>query len=61
MTVSLPRAAALGVLAALALSACGAAPENSSTTADGKNAATATSAADFGGLDALVKAAKKVA
>ncbi|MEV7888225.1 ABC transporter substrate-binding protein [Streptomyces sp. NPDC002817] len=59
MTVSLPRTAALGVLAALALSACGAAPENSSTTADGKNAATATSAADFGGLDALVKAAKK--
>ncbi|KKD06066.1 ABC transporter substrate-binding protein [Streptomyces sp. WM6386] len=59
MTVSLPRTAALGVLAALALSACGAAPENSSTTADGKNAATATSAADLGGLDALVKAAKK--
>lgn len=59
MTVSLPRTAALGVIAALALSACGAAPENSSTTADGKNAATATSAADFGGLDALVKAAKK--
>lgn len=48
MTVSLPRTAALGVIAALALSACGAAPENSSTTADGKNAATATSAADFG-------------
>ena len=59
MTVSLPRTAALGVLAALALSACGAAPDNASTTADGKNAATATSAADFGGLDALVKAAKK--
>ncbi|NNN33982.1 extracellular solute-binding protein [Streptomyces sp. S3(2020)] len=59
MTVSLPRTAALGVIAALALSACGAAPENSSTTADGKNAATATSAADFGGLDALVTAAKK--
>ncbi|MEU6379768.1 extracellular solute-binding protein [Streptomyces sp. NPDC046909] len=61
MTVSLPRTAvpgALAVLAALALSACGAAPENSSTTADGKNAATATSAADLGGLDALVKAAK---
>ncbi|MEU2300382.1 extracellular solute-binding protein [Streptomyces antibioticus] len=58
MTVSLPRTAALGVVAALALSACGAAPDDS-TTADGKNAATATSAADFGGLDALVKAAKK--
>ncbi|MEU1269379.1 extracellular solute-binding protein [Streptomyces sp. NPDC005799] len=49
----------LAVVAALALSACGAAPDNASTTADGKNAATATSAADFGGLDALVKAAKK--
>jgi len=58
VTVSLPRTAALGVIAALALSACGAAPE-SSTTADGKSAATATSAADFGGLAALVKAAKK--
>lgn len=59
MTVSLPRTAALAVVAALALSACGAAPEDSSTTADGKSAATATSAADFGGLAALVKAAKK--
>ncbi|MFR0357173.1 ABC transporter substrate-binding protein [Streptomyces sediminimaris] len=49
----------LAVVAALALSACGAAPDNASTTADGKSAATATSAADFGGLDALVKAAKK--
>ncbi|MFJ5309148.1 ABC transporter substrate-binding protein [Streptomyces sp. NPDC088350] len=63
MTVSPPRNAVLGgslaVVAALALSACGAAPTNSSTTADGKNAATAASAADFGGMDALVKAAKK--
>jgi putative spermidine/putrescine transport system substrate-binding protein len=64
VTVSLPRNAVLGgslaVVAALALSACGAAPDNASTaTKDGKNAATATSAADFGGLDALVKAAKK--
>jgi putative spermidine/putrescine transport system substrate-binding protein len=63
VTVSPPRNAVLGgslaVVAALALSACGAAPTNSSTTADGKNAATATSAADFGGLAALVKAAKK--
>ncbi|MGX9887794.1 ABC transporter substrate-binding protein [Streptomyces sp. NPDC002276] len=63
MTVSPPRNAVLGgslaVVAALALSACGAAPTNSSTTADGKNAATATSAADFGGLAALEKAAKK--
>ena len=60
---ALPRNAALGgalaVVAALALSACGAAPDNASTTADGKSAATATSAADFGGMDALVKAAKK--
>ncbi|WP_411148961.1 ABC transporter substrate-binding protein [Streptomyces sp. A30] len=63
MTVSLPRTAvrggALAVVAALALSACGAAPDNASTTADGKSAATATSAADFGGLAALEKAAKK--
>ncbi|MFD3930446.1 ABC transporter substrate-binding protein [Streptomyces sp. NPDC058614] len=62
MTVFLPRTAVLtgglAVAAALALSACGAAPEES-TTADGKSAATATSAADFGGLDALVTAAKK--
>ncbi|MFJ8330410.1 ABC transporter substrate-binding protein [Streptomyces sp. NPDC094437] len=46
-------------VAALALSACGAAPDTASTTADGKDAATATSAADFGGMAALVKAAKK--
>ncbi|MFC9282126.1 ABC transporter substrate-binding protein [Streptomyces collinus] len=64
MTVSLPRNAVLGgslaVVAALALSACGAAPDNAaSTTNTGKNAATATSAADFGGLDALVAAARK--
>jgi putative spermidine/putrescine transport system substrate-binding protein len=62
VTVSLPRTAALGVLAtlaALALSACGAAPDTASTTADGKSAATATSAADFGGMDKLVAAAKK--
>jgi putative spermidine/putrescine transport system substrate-binding protein len=61
--VFLPRTAVLtgglAVAAALALSACGAAPDDKSTTADGKSAATATSAADFGGLDALVKAAKK--
>ncbi|MFJ2608503.1 ABC transporter substrate-binding protein [Streptomyces sp. NPDC087425] len=57
-----PRSALLtGSLAvvALALSACGAAPDTASTTADGKDAATATSAADFGGMAALVKAAKK--
>jgi putative spermidine/putrescine transport system substrate-binding protein len=63
VTVFLPRTAVLtgglAVAAALALSACGAAPDDKSTTADGKSAATATSAADIGGLDALVKAAKK--
>ncbi|WP_369032131.1 ABC transporter substrate-binding protein [Streptomyces adonidis] len=63
MIVSLPRTAvrggALAVVAALALSACGAAPDDTSTTADGRSAATATSAADFGGLDKLVTAAKK--
>ncbi|MEV6026706.1 extracellular solute-binding protein [Streptomyces sp. NPDC052036] len=63
MTVFLPRTAVLtgglAVAAALALSACGAAPDNASTASDGKSAATATSAADLGGLDALVKAAKK--
>ncbi|MFD6300833.1 ABC transporter substrate-binding protein [Streptomyces sp. NPDC060235] len=63
MTVFLPRTAlltgGLAVAAALTLSACGAAPDDKATTADGKSAATATSAADLGGLDALVKAAKK--
>ncbi|MEW2165005.1 extracellular solute-binding protein [Streptomyces sp. NPDC007084] len=63
MTVFLPRTAlltgGLAVAAALALSACGAAPDDKSDSAGGKSAATATSAADFGGLDALVKAAKK--
>ncbi|WP_225821913.1 ABC transporter substrate-binding protein [Streptomyces naphthomycinicus] len=64
MTVSLPRNAVLGgslaVVAALALSACGAAPDDASTTTkNGKNAATATSAADFGGMDALIEAARK--
>ncbi|AJE39704.1 ABC transporter substrate-binding protein [Streptomyces nodosus] len=62
MTVFQPRTAVLTgglVVAALALSACGAAPDKASTGADGKSAASATSAADFGGLDALVKAAKK--
>lgn len=63
MIVSLPRTAvrggALAVVAALALSACGAAPDDTSTTADGRSAATATSAADFGGMAELVTAAKK--
>lgn len=63
MSVSLPRTAArsgaLAVVAALALSACGAAPDNASTSADGKSAATATSAEEFGGIDKLVEAAKE--
>lgn len=63
MSVSLPRTAllsgSLAVVAALALSACGAAPDNASTTADGKSASTATSAADFGGMEKLVATAKK--
>ncbi|MFC8243366.1 ABC transporter substrate-binding protein [Streptomyces chartreusis] len=62
-STALPRNAAVGgalaVVAALALSACGAAPDNASTAADGKSAATATSAADLGGMDKLVEAAKK--
>ncbi|UUU20658.1 ABC transporter substrate-binding protein [Streptomyces sp. DSM 40750] len=61
MTLFPPRTAAIGgalAAAVLTLSACGAAPETTTTT-DGKNAATATSAKDFGGLDALVAAAKK--
>ncbi|MFF2851244.1 ABC transporter substrate-binding protein [Streptomyces sp. NPDC058001] len=63
MTVSLPRSAVLAgglaAVAALTLSACGAAPDKSTSAGDGKSAATATSAEDFGGMDALVTAAKK--
>ncbi|MGW1672892.1 ABC transporter substrate-binding protein [Streptomyces sp. NPDC002324] len=62
MTLFLTRSAVIGgglaVAAALTLTACGAAPE-AATTDDGVNAATATSAKDFGGMDALVAAAKK--
>ncbi|MET7801998.1 extracellular solute-binding protein, partial [Streptomyces decoyicus] len=61
MTVFLPRTALLtGVLtvAAVALSACGADPD-ASTAEGGKGAATATTAEDLGGIDALAKAAKK--
>ncbi|MFD8078090.1 ABC transporter substrate-binding protein [Streptomyces sp. NPDC059718] len=64
MPASLPKAAALAAglaVTALALSACGSAP-TTQTAADGKNgksAATATSAEEFGGMDALVAAAKK--
>lgn len=56
---ALPKAAAVTcglAAAALALTACGSAP---ATTAGGKTAATATSAKDLGGMDALVAAAKK--
>ncbi|MFE7752876.1 ABC transporter substrate-binding protein [Streptomyces sp. NPDC057428] len=62
MTVSLPRIAVLTgglVVAALSLSACGAATSQSAATPDGTKAATATSATDFGGMDGLVAAAKK--
>ncbi|MFF4160291.1 ABC transporter substrate-binding protein [Streptomyces sp. NPDC001678] len=55
----MPKAAAVtcGLAAtALVLSACGSAPAN---TSGGKAAATATSAKDLGGMDALVAAAKK--
>ncbi|KOG38797.1 ABC transporter substrate-binding protein [Streptomyces decoyicus] len=61
MTVFLPRTALLtGVLtvAAVALSACSADPD-ASTTEGGKGAATATTAEALGGIDALAKAAKK--
>ncbi|MFD3454917.1 ABC transporter substrate-binding protein [Streptomyces sp. NPDC058691] len=61
MPASLPKAAAVAAglaLTALALSACGSAP-STQTSADGKSAATATSAEEFGGMDALVAAAKK--
>lgn len=58
-----PRARVAGVIAALTVvtAACGAAPsaQQASTTEGGVNASTATSAADFGGLDKLVEAAKK--
>jgi putative spermidine/putrescine transport system substrate-binding protein len=45
------------VVAALAMSACGSAP--TTTTASGTDAATAASAQAFGGMSALVTAAKK--
>ncbi|MCZ7432787.1 ABC transporter substrate-binding protein [Streptomyces sp. WMMC1477] len=62
MTSSVPRAAALlsGLAAtALVLTACGSAPSAQTTTADGRSAAIATSAEDFGGMEALVEAARK--
>lgn len=57
-----PRARIAGLIAALTVvsAACGAAPTATQTTAEGGvNAKTATSAADFGGFDKLVEAAKK--
>ncbi|MBZ4016412.1 ABC transporter substrate-binding protein [Streptomyces purpurogeneiscleroticus] len=60
MNVSLSRTTVLAgglAAAALALSACGAAPNAQSGA--GAKAATATSAKDFGGMNALVTAAKK--
>ncbi|AXI79967.1 ABC transporter substrate-binding protein [Peterkaempfera bronchialis] len=63
MTVPRARAAALAgglAAAALALSACGSAPSTATGAAtDGKAAASAVSAADLGGMEALVAAAKK--
>ena len=64
MTSSRSRAAALTgclVAAALTLSACGSAASTKTVTASsgGVSAADATSAAQFGGMDALVKAAQK--
>ncbi|GAA1959383.1 ABC transporter substrate-binding protein [Kitasatospora viridis] len=62
MTVPRARAAAFAAVltaAALSLTACGSASSSSATTANGKSAKTAASAADFGGMDALVAAAKK--
>jgi putative spermidine/putrescine transport system substrate-binding protein len=59
MSFSRPAAIAGGlVFAAFALSACGAAPA-AQTAAGGKNAATATSAGDLGGMQGLITAAKK--
>jgi putative spermidine/putrescine transport system substrate-binding protein len=59
----LSRAAVLAAgltAAAFALSACGAAPTADTASAGGgKSAASATSAADLGGMDALIAAAKK--
>ncbi|WP_035841851.1 ABC transporter substrate-binding protein [Kitasatospora azatica] len=63
MTVHRARAAAFAAVltaAALSLTACGSAGSSTdSKAAGGKDAKAATSAADFGGMDALVAAAKK--
>jgi ABC-type Fe3+ transport system substrate-binding protein len=52
------RAAVVAVTAGLALTACGSSDGGTGGTGGGTNAATATSAKDVGGMDALVKAAK---
>jgi ABC-type Fe3+ transport system substrate-binding protein len=52
------RAAVVAVTAGLALTACGSSGAGTGGTGGGTNAATATSAKDVGGMDALVKAAK---
>ncbi|MDF2711306.1 MAG: transporter substrate-binding protein [Nonomuraea muscovyensis] len=58
--MSAPRIAGLIAALTVVTAACGAAPTTQTqTTTGGVNAATATSAADFGGLDKLVEAAKK--
>ncbi|TXS15790.1 extracellular solute-binding protein [Streptomyces sp. adm13(2018)] len=50
----------LGAAVLTTVTACGAAPEGAAgAEGDGAKAATATSAKDFGGMDALVAAAKK--
>lgn len=63
MTVHRARAAAFAAVltaAALSLTACGSAGSSKGDAAQGgKDAKTAASAADFGGMDALVAAAKK--
>ncbi|SEM48620.1 putative spermidine/putrescine transport system substrate-binding protein [Streptacidiphilus jiangxiensis] len=64
MTSTLRAAALTGVLvaSALTLTACGSAAsvnKSSAGSSDSVKASTATSAADFGGMDALVAAAKK--
>lgn len=53
--------AAIAIGAMIVVAACSAPSNNSSSSSSsgGVNAATATSAADFGGMDALVAAAKK--
>ncbi|TMR15734.1 extracellular solute-binding protein [Nonomuraea turkmeniaca] len=62
MFTSRARAAGLAATLTVVTAACGAAPGTQATTQasqGGVNAATATSAADFGGFDKLVEAAKK--